>query len=368
MPRLCLFAVLALAACAAPSPPSASAEASAEAHTRPLGWRQHDLDRPQPDRVEPAEQALPTPAPSDAVVLIGPDGSGLDAWETSDGDAAPWTVRAGALEVVPGSGGIQSKERFGDVQLHVEWQPADEPDKDGQDRSNSGIFLVDGRYEVQVLDSWENATYADGRAAAIYGQFPPLADATRPPGDWQSYDIFFRMPRFGPDSSVTEPARLTVLHNGVLVQNNEVLPGMTTWLESYAYAPHGEGPIGLQDHGSPTRFRNLWVRRIAGRDAAPPDAFTAVELTDRQLDRVVGTYARAGGGTWRIVRTRDGVGLDVGRDAPLALVPVSESAFELVNTAGRVEVDLDGDTATGLTFRMGGGVYPATRTDGSDAP
>ena len=368
MSRLCLLAALAIAACAEP-PPSSQATPSDD-HTRPLGWRQHDLDRPQPDRVEPAEQALPTPAPSDAVVLIGPDGSGLDAWETNEGDAAPWEVRGGALEVVPGSGGIQTKESFGDVQLHIEWQPADELEKDGQDRSNSGVFLIDGRYEVQVLDSWDNPTYADGRAAAIYGQFPPLADATRPPGAWQSYDIFFRMPRFGPDSSVAEPARLTVLHNGVLVQNNESLPGTTTWLESYAYVPHGEGRISLQDHGSPTRFRNLWVRRIADRATAPPDAFSAVELTDRQLDRVVGVYEREGGGTWRIVRTDDGLGLDVGRDAPLAMVPVSESAFELVNTAGRVEVDLDGDAATGLTFRMGGGVYPATRVDaeGTDAP
>jgi hypothetical protein len=304
------------------------------------------------------------PPPGDAVVLIGPDGSGLEHWQAEGGGEPRWRTEGGALVATPGAGGIRTEEAFGDVQLHVEWMPASEPEKTGQDRSNSGIFLVDGRYEVQVLDVWDNPTYADGRAAAVYGQFPPLADATRPPDEWQSYDVFFRMPRFSDDGEVLEPARMTVLHNGVLVQNNEALPGITMWLETLPYAAHGEGRIGLQDHGSPVRFRNLWVRRIGERPDPPPAYFDVepVALSDAEYDRLVGAYDRENdGGQFVVERTPYGVGMSMPwRPGVLRMIPVSATSFELEKTAGRLEFTLGPDGEPGaLTFTMGGGVYRA---------
>ena len=364
---LALAAALGACSTSAPSAPAAGDERPPHAPAPP-GWLQHDMDRPQPPRVEPAadlDARMPVGAPSDAVVLIGPDGSGLDNWEADSGDPAPWRTVDGALEVVPGTGGIRSTATFGDVQVHLEWMPAAEPEKDGQNRSNSGLFLADGRYEVQVLDVWENRTYADGRAAAIYGQFPPLADATRPPSEWQMVDVFLRLPRFSDAGAVLEPARMTVLHNGVLVQNNEELPGTTIWLESLPYEPHDGGRIGLQDHGSPVRFRNLWVRRLPER-AAPPAGyadFEAVELSAAERDRLVGSYAREGGGTFVIERLGDGLGLSMPwRPGVLPIVPLSPTELQLENTAGRFEVGLDeAGAVTGLTFTMGGATYRATK-------
>ncbi len=207
-----------------------SGEPAAQEVERASAWLQHDLTRPFPPRVEPAASRLPVPAPPDATVLIPADGSSLDAWETSDGSPAPWAVADGAVVIVPGSGPIQTKASFGDLQLHIEWKAADEPEKTSQDRSNSGVFLLDGLYEVQILDTYENRTYADGSAASIYGQYPPLANALRPSDEWQAYDIFFRGARFNADGSLAQSARLTVLQNGILVQNNEQLVGLTMWL------------------------------------------------------------------------------------------------------------------------------------------
>lgn len=362
--RFLLAAALVLGACST-SEPTAEADRPSAHAPAPPGWRQHDITRPAPPRVEPAAQALPTPPPSDAVVLIGPDGSGLERWERLNGEPAPWETRDGALVVVPGTGPIQTREAFGDAQVHIEWKPAAEPEKTSQNRSNSGLFLVDGRYEVQILDVWNNETYADGRAGAIYGQFPPLADASRPPNEWQSYDVFLRLPRFGPDGALLEPARMTVLHNGVLVQNNEELPGTTIWLESLPYEPHGPGRIQLQDHGSPVHFRNLWVRRLPER-VAPPAGYSSlaeVTLTDAQRDRLVGRYAREDGGTFVIERLGDGLGLSMPwRPGVLPIVPLSPTTLQLKNTAGRFEVALDAaGTPTGLTFSMGGTDYRATR-------
>lgn len=362
---LALVLIAGLGACSTPSPTSpVGPVTAARPHTpAPPGWRQHDIERPQPPRVEPAAAALPVAPPSDAVVLIGPDGSGAENWETASGGAIPWTTEAGALVVAPGTGGIQTKESFGDVQVHIEWMPADEPEKTSQDRSNSGLFLVDGRYEVQILDVWNNRTYADGRAAAIYGQFPPLFDATRPPTEWQAYDVFFRLPRFAADGSLLEEARLTVVHNGVLVQNNEVLPAMTIWLESLPYEAHGPGVIGLQDHGSPVRFRNLWVRRLPERAAPPADYAlpAATDLSPAERDRLVGRYARDGGGTFVIERLGEGLGLSMPwRSGVLELVPLSPTRLHLRNTDGVFDVALGADGAvTGLTFTMGGGTYTA---------
>ncbi|MEM6328089.1 MAG: DUF1080 domain-containing protein [Bacteroidota bacterium] len=357
--RLALAVVVVLTGCSAsvpsPEPPHAPA---------PPGWRQHETERPQPPRVQPAE-AMPSLAPpSDAVVLIGPGGDPGDHWETMGGDPIRWQTREGALVVTPGSGPIRTRESFGDVQVHMEWRPADEPDKDGQDRSNSGLFLAGDRYEVQILDNWQNETYADGRAAAIYGQFPPLAAASRPPDEWQRYDVFFRMPRFADDGSLLEAARMTVLHNGVLVQNNEILPGMTIWLESLPYEAHGPGPISLQDHGSPVRFRNLWVREIPEREA-PPARYTLPDpmaLTRAQTARLLGRYAREGGGTLIIERLGDGLGMSMPwRPGVLPLVPLSPTRLHLANTNGVLTVEVDDTgTVTGLAFAMGGATYRAT--------
>ena len=347
-----------------------TAEAAPPAHTQP--WRQHDVSRPAPPRVVPT--ATYGAAPADATVLIPASPSGADAlaaWERPDGSPAPWRVEGGAVVVEPGSGPIQTREAFGDVQFHVEWRAADEPAKTSQNRSNSGVFFLDGRYEVQILDTYDNATYPDGMAGAIYGQFPPLANALRPSDEWQAYDVFFRGPRFGEGGAVEEPARLTVLVNGVLVQNNELLPGMTIWLESLPYAPHPRtGAIQLQDHGSPVQFRNLWVRETPDRPAPPAGyaQFDAVDLANDEYDRLVGVYDRENdGGQFVIERTEGGLGMSMPwRPGVLRMVPTSETTFELAHTAGRLTFALGASgEPTGLTFEMGGGTYRATPAGGA---
>jgi hypothetical protein len=200
--------------------------------------------------------------PSDAVVLFD-DGS-LDAWEHVDGGPARWRVGEGWFEVVAGTGTLRTRAAFGDVQLHVEFAAPDPPSGEGQARGNSGVFLM-GFYEVQVLDSYRNDTYADGQAAAVYGQHPPLVNASRPPGEWQTLDIVFRRPRFGPGGEVREPARMTVHHNGVLVHDAATLYGRTAHARRATYEPHEDRlPLALQDHGDPVRFRNVWVREREG--------------------------------------------------------------------------------------------------------
>ncbi len=221
-------------------------------------WRVHDSARPRPAVVAPGER--PGDPPADAVVLF--DGTSLDAWRSAgtDGDPARWRLVDGAMEV-NGTGSIETRESFGDVQLHVEWRTPTPPEGESQGRGNSGVFLM-GRYEVQVLDSFENETYADGQAAALYGQRPPDVNASRPPGEWQSYDIVFLAPRFEGERLV-EPARITVFHNGVLVHHDRAFLGPTRHRALPEYTPHPpEGPIQLQDHGNPVRFRNVWVRRL----------------------------------------------------------------------------------------------------------
>lgn len=243
----CGIVVLALPGAAAPS-------AAQEA------WAVHDPDRPPPPVVAPAQS--PGAPPDDAVVLFG--GQDLSAWETARGTPAGWRVDDGVVEVVPGTGSIRTRRSFGDVQLHIEWMAPVPADGDGQDRGNSGVFLM-GRYEIQVLDSWRNRTYADGQAAAVYGQYPPLVNASRPPGEWQSYDIVFRRPRFGPDGKLESPARVTVLHNGILVHDHVALTGPTGHRSRPPYERHADRlPLGLQDHGQKVRFRNVWVRDLEG--------------------------------------------------------------------------------------------------------
>jgi hypothetical protein len=223
-------------------------------------YRVHDGGRPQPTVVTPGDDSGP---PSDAITLF--DGKDLASWRNAKNETAKWRVADGYMEV-NGSGGNQTAESFGDVQLHIEWAVPAEVKGNSQGRGNSGVFFL-GRYEVQILDSHDNPTYPDGQAAAMYGQYPPLVNACRGPGAWQSYDIVFVAPRFDGDK-LLEPARVTVFHNGVVVHNGQAFLGGTRHKSNPSYQPHPEaGPIQLQDHGNPVRFRNVWVRRLKSYDS-----------------------------------------------------------------------------------------------------
>ncbi len=227
-------------------------------------WRVHDGRRPQPKVVTPGVESSQERAgrpPSDAVVLF--DGRDLAAWAGRDGEAK-WKVENGYMEVTR-TGNIQTRDRFGDCQLHIEWAAPAEVKGDGQGRGNSGVFLM-GRYEIQVLDGYDNRTYADGITAAVYGQFPPLVNACRRPGEWQTYDVFFLAPRFD-GQKLARPAYMTIVHNGVLVHLHRKLMGATGHKNVLGYAPHDPwGPLMLQDHGNPVRYRNIWIRPIEGYD------------------------------------------------------------------------------------------------------
>lgn len=234
--------------------PSASAD-----DRNPENHGVHDANRPTPPVVNPGPSRGPANVPSDAIVLF--DGSGFDEWQKTNGDPAGWELIGDAMRVVPGSGDIQTVRTFGDVQLHVEFKTYAGSPGEGQHKSNSGVFI--GPYEVQVLDSYQNETYADGMVGAIYGQYPPLVNAARPPGEWQSHDIVYRAPEFDDEGNVLEPARITVLLNGVLIQDSEPLTGPTTHMRRPPYSAHGPVPIRLQDHNDdPMEFRNIWVREL----------------------------------------------------------------------------------------------------------
>jgi hypothetical protein len=203
-------------------------------------------------------------APSDAVVLFG--GKNLKAWQAENGGPAQWTVKDGVMTVKPGAGAIVTKETFSDCQIHVEWRSPAKVTGEGQNRGNSGIYLM-GRYEVQVLDSFDNKTYANGQAASVYKQYAPLVNASRGPGEWQSYDIIFKAPRFNNDGTLKSPAFITMLHNGVLVQDHVEMKGGTVYVGQPAYEKHPfELPISLQDHGCEVSYRNIWIRRFNSQE------------------------------------------------------------------------------------------------------
>ena len=226
-------------------------------------WHVHDPERPQPPVVTPgtfSTPEVPGKAPSDAVVLF--DGTNLSQWTDDHGQPSEWKVENGV--VFSGKGMLGTKEKFGNIQLHVEFAEPTPPSGKGQGRGNSGVFLM-GKYEFQVLDSYENPTYPDGQAAALYGQRPPQVNASRPPGEWQVYDIVFTVPIFNKDGSLEQPAYITAFHNGVLVQNHVSYLGPTGHRILAHYSPadaQATGPIKLQDHHNPVRFRNIWVRPI----------------------------------------------------------------------------------------------------------
>jgi len=265
--RNILLLFVALATLNAQEPPASAGDGERGYNDTPLitgqQWRVHDMTRPRPVKVVPG--ALPSSAepPSDAIVLF--DGKDLSQWVTLGPGGIPhapkWKVENGYAEITPGSGRIQTRQSFGDCQLHVEWMIPESVTGSGQGRGNSGVELMT-RYEVQVLESNKNLTYADGGAGAVYGVWPPLVNPARPQGQWNVYDIFFEAPRFE-GKTVVKRANVTVVFNGVLVQNHKEYLGTTTWRANGVYEPHpAEQPLSLQDHGQFVRYRNIWIRRV----------------------------------------------------------------------------------------------------------
>ena len=224
-------------------------------------WRVHDGGRPQPHVVTPGSDGAP---PSDAIVLF--DGQDASGWVSKDGGDIGWTVENGYMQVTPKTGDITSREEFGDCQLHLEFASPEEVKGSSQGRGNSGVFLM-GLYEVQVLDGYDNLTYADGITGSIYGQFPPLVNACRKPGEWQAYDILFVAPRYQ-GANLVSPAYLTVIQNGVMLHHHQASHGPTGHknLSSYDEVHGPKGPLKLQDHGDLVRYRNIWMRTIGSYD------------------------------------------------------------------------------------------------------
>ncbi len=259
------------------------------AERSPSAWPIHDRDRPLPAVVDPgtaSTEEKPGRPPSDATLLF--DGKDLSQWHSVKGGPAPWKIGDGYFEVVKGTGAIETIQPFGDCQLHVEWRAPSPAVGEDQDRGNSGVFLM-GLYEVQVLDSYQSRTYADGQAGALYGQYPPLVNASRPPGEWQTYDIVFHGPRFDADGKLVRAARATVLHNGVLVQDDSELTGPTAHEARPPYKVHAPRlPLQLQDHSHPVRYRNIWIRELD--ETASPAPRGAAKLTwSDEFDGTAGT-------------------------------------------------------------------------------
>ena len=260
-------------------------------------WAIHDQNRPQPPRVEPgtfSTAAQPGQPPSDAIVLFDGTAASLAQWESDPkpGEAATptkWIVRDGALECVPKSGYIRTKEQFGDCQLHIEWAAPKAVQGASQGRGNSGIFLM-GRAEVQVLDNYNNPTYADGFAGSVYGINPPMANALRAPGEFQVYDIVFRRPILK-DGKVIDPGHLTVFCNGVLLQDATPLEGPGGHMKrSLPVAFPEKGPLKLQDHGNPVRFRNIWYRPLPPRSIeGGTDGVLTAEATAAKRQAIAAT-------------------------------------------------------------------------------
>ena len=311
-------------------------------------WLGHDRDRPAPTVITPgtfSSQAEPGRPPSDAIVLF--DGQDTSAWVAMDGSPTQWVARDGALVCVPGSGYVRTLQAFGDCQLHVEWSAPNPPHGESQGRGNSGVFFGFGRYEIQVLDSYQNKTYADGSAASVYGQYPPLVNASRPPGQWQTYDIVWTAPRFAADGALAAQARVTVFHNGVLVQNNVELTGPTGWIGRAPYHAHPERtPIAFQDHGNPVRYRNVWVRELS--HPRHPEFM----LPDAVLDAYAGDYGRGQWNSAKVRRLPDGLlSFEMG-GAQVVLHAESRIRFYALTTDVQCEFQFT-DTAKNLAVTVG---------------
>jgi hypothetical protein len=252
-------------------------------------WAVHDHNRPQPKIVTPgtfSSQEQPGKPPSDAIILF--DGSDLSKWEADEGNgvATKWVVKNGAMECVPGSGYVRTRDKFGDCQLHVEWAAPTKAEGESQGRGNSGVFLM-GLVEVQVLDNYNNPTYADGMAGSVYGVNPPMVNALRPPGEYQAYDIVFRRPIYK-DGKVVDPGYVTVFVNGVLVQDHTMLEGGTGHMARSKPGPFPEvGSLKLQDHGNPVRYRNIWYRPLPKRAIeGGTDGYLTTEATMAKREEI----------------------------------------------------------------------------------
>jgi Domain of Unknown Function (DUF1080) len=331
--------------------------------TTDVHWKIHDMSRPKPPVVEPIAQSLPAPAPKGAIVLFKEND--ISHWKGTDSSGAKWKLEKDYMEIVPGTGAIESKESFGDVFLHVEWASPDDTTRRGQDRGNSGIFFM-GQYEMQVLDSYQADTYADGQAGAIYGQAPPRFNACKPRGQWNAYDISFRRPRFAEDGTVKSPARITVIHNGILIQDNEEYKGPTSWLKYLPYKAHADKlPVSLQEHNCKVRFRNIWALPLPEL-TMPAGVYgdKTIVLQDADLDKFTGQYERPNQKAPVIVTKKNGsLFADFfWRPGELELVPVSAKEFALKETAGTVTFNVDDKgNATDLVFHLGGEDMPAAK-------
>ena len=312
-------------------------------------WRVHDWNRPRPAIITPptvSTQQKAGLAPSDAIVLF--DGTDMSNWRAMDGGPAKWIVKDDYMESVRGAGYVRTLQGFGDCQLHVEFVTPTPPEGSSQGRGNSGVFLM-GIYEVQVLDSYDNITYADGQCSAIYGQYPPLVNACRKPGEWQTYDIIFKAPRFNDDGEVIEAAVITVLQNGILTQDHVKIKGPTNWCSKSPYRSHpGKLPLSFQDHGNPVRYRNVWVRELPAKGV--PDAYRPELIFGRQeLEKFVGTYENKRGG--RVVIRRDGGQLfsnNPGGSSKQPLYAESETRFYSKFVDAEYEFVVDGDVVKAI--------------------
>lgn len=301
------------------------------------GWKVHDKKRPAPKVVTPSEGASLAQPPSDAVVLF--DGKNFDSWT---GGVDKWKIVDGVMESVDKAGPVLTKEEFGDCQLHVEFASPAEVKGNGQRRGNSGVFLMN-TFELQILDSYENPTHADAGAAAIYGQYPPLVNASRGPGKWQSLDIVFRAPRFGKNDKLKKRARMTVLHNGVLVHDDSQILGPTGWIRHRSYTKgKTKGPIRLQDHGSPVRYRNIWIRRLETQRPKPETAYptAALDLSPEQKKRLIGSYQSPDRKEFHVFEKGEDIFCKLYR-VKMKMVPLSESEFAFEKCAGKITFQID---------------------------
>jgi len=299
---------------------------------QPTGWKAHDLNRPAPTVVDPGKAAeSESSVPADAIVLF--DGKDLSNWTGPNGSKPKWKVKDGVMECFRGAKFLYTKEKFSDIQLHIEWASPNEAKGKGQGRGNSGVFLPGG-VEVQVLDSFENETYADGSAASIYGQYPPLVNASRGPGQWQTYDIIYNMAKFDEAGKVTKPGVVTVLHNGVVVQNATETLGPTSWVHHTEFKSSvKEGTIGLQDHGNPVRFRNIWVRKL---DVAVKAGDYPEErpFTEEEIKKLVGQYKGR-----MAVKAKDGKLWLTALRQDLEMVAYTDGTFSARESAGTISFE-----------------------------
>ena len=351
-----IIAVFLLAGCQQTPTNTSTTAVGADSSVKSPHWKIHDMNRPKPQVVEPVVQSLPVAAPKGAIILF--KAGDLSQWKGKDSGVAKWKLEKDYMEIVPGTGAIESKESFGDMFLHVEWASPDDTTRKGQDRGNSGIFFM-GQYEMQVLDSYQADTYADGQAGAVYGQAPPRFNACKPRGEWNAYDIAFRRPRFNEDGTVKSPARITVIHNGILIQDNEEYKGPTSWLKYLPYKAHADKmPMSLQEHNCKVRFRNIWA--IPLPELAMPanvESEKPVAMTDADLDKFTGTYERPGANAPIMVTKKNGsLYADFfWRPGELELLPISAKEFALKETAGTLTFNTDDKgNATDLVFHLGG--------------